>query len=403
MIVVGGTYWERVAFPEDRRLRGSGLRAAMALRRMGVRLVSAVEEGGREKAEFAAGSFGLDVEWVKRTSPVGFSYFVPLAAPLIDGREARLVDAPGEVADDLVLVFGMLEAPIGSVPVSADVLVVDPQRPRDATRLDLSNLKHGRLAVVANAAETRALSGHADGDLADAAEDLRGMHDAEVVVVKNGARGALVVTADGRAAVGPHPTGSVWPLGSGDVFAAAFAHAWGRRNADPVEAARAASAAVSLWCADRYAESALDDKPTAAVGELEPVGEDPRVYLAGPFFDLGQRWLVELVRDAAVGLGADVFSPLHDVGPGGEEVAAEDIRGLRGCGSLLVLLDGADPGTMFEAGYATRMGLPVVGYADRSYDESVKMPRGTGAEIHDDLSTAVYRAIWAAMGMEMGE
>lgn len=401
MIVVGGTYWEHVATPADRRLRGSGLRAAMVLRRLGVRLVTAVDDGGRENAEFAAGSFSLDVEWLGRTSPIGFNYFTPLSAPLIDGREARLVGAPGQVADDVVLVFGMLEAPIGAIPVSTETLVVDPQRPRDATRLDLSDLKYGRLAVVANASETRALSGRADGNLADAAEDLRAMHGAEAVVVKNGARGALVVTAEGVATVGPHPTPSVWPLGSGDVFAAAFAHAWGRRGADPLQAARLASMAVSRWCLDRDGEPALDDQNAATTGELHPVDDDPTVYLAGPFFDLGQRWLVELVRDAVIGLGAHVFSPLHDVGPGEDEVAEADIAGLETCGSLLALLDGADPGTMFEVGYATRDRIPVIGYAERSDDEAVKMARGTGAEIHSDLSTAVYRAIWASMGMTL--
>lgn len=402
MKVVGGTYWERVASPDDRRLRGSGLRAAAALRAIGVDLVSAIEPGGRAAAETVAGTFGLDVTWLERSSHVAFSYFTPLAAPLIDGRESRVVAAGDSVVDDVVLVFGMLEAPIGSIAVTADTLVIDPQRPRDTTRLDLANLQHRRLAVVANAAETRALAGHQGGDLADVAEALRASVNADVVVVKNGARGALVVSADARAAVGPHPTSSVWPLGSGDVFAAAFAHSWGRLGIDPVDAARAASAAVSVWCADRDAETALDDHPTALSPELQPVDADPRLYLAGPFFDLGQRWLVGLIRDAARGLGASVFSPFHDVGRGGDEVAAADIAGLEGCRSLLALLDGADPGTMFEAGYATRMTIPVVGYAENSDDESVKMPRGTGAEIHDDLSTAVYRAAWAAMGLELG-
>jgi nucleoside 2-deoxyribosyltransferase len=87
------------------------------------------------------------------------------------------------------------------------------------------------------------------------------------------------------------------------------------------------------------------------------------------------------------------------VGGGGPEVAAKDIEGLERSSAVLALLDGADAGTMFEAGYATARGIPVVGYAERRDTEGWKMLGGTGAEIHTDLSTAAYRTIWYAMGM----
>ena len=65
--------------------------------------------------------------------------------------------------------------------------------------------------------------------------------------------------------------------------------------------------------------------------------------------------------------------------------------------ALLALLDGNDPGTVFEAGWARAQGVPVVGFTRHPAAEGVKMLRGTAAEVHDDLSTAVYRAIWAGM------
>ena len=56
---------------------------------------------------------------------------------------------------------------------------------------------------------------------------------------------------------------------------------------------------------------------------------------------------------------------------------------------------------MFEVGYATDRRCPVVGYAQSTNVEGRKLLEGTGAEVHADLSTAVYRAVWAAMGMPL--
>jgi hypothetical protein len=40
-----------------------------------------------------------------------------------------------------------------------------------------------------------------------------------------------------------------------------------------------------------------------------------------------------------------------------------------------------------------------VGYTEQPNPEASKMLLGTGAELHEDISTAIYRSIWAAMGM----
>jgi hypothetical protein len=186
------------------------------------------------------------------------------------------------------------------------------------------------------------------------------------------------------------------------VFAAAFAWAWAVQGQAPVDAARFASRSVAFW-----AQSPLEEPPLSAtagedLGEL-PLGARPRVYLAGPFFDLGQHWVTSLAYQALVGVGAEVFSPLHDVGRGDRSVAKADLAGLEGSAAVLALLDGADPGTLFELGYATHHGLPIIGYAQHFDDEDTKMLVGTGAELHQDLSTAVYRCVWAAMGMRLKE
>jgi nucleoside 2-deoxyribosyltransferase len=165
-----------------------------------------------------------------------------------------------------------------------------------------------------------------------------------------------------------------------------------------------ATVPTAYWCSHRDRDVRVGEVPgkPAPLVELDPQAQ-ATVYLAAPFFNLSQRWLVELVRDSVLHLGALVFSPFHDVGVGAEEVARRDLTGLDLSTSLLALLDGVDAGTMFEAGYATHRNLPVIGYAESADPEGSKMLQGTGAELHQDLSTAVYRAVWAGMGMPLAK
>jgi ATP-dependent protease HslVU (ClpYQ) peptidase subunit len=399
MIVVGGTYREECANPLTRLLRGSGLRAAAALNSSEIHatLYSAIEEAAADEAKYVAGGLEVEDSWHARTESVRFGYFTPLSAPTIDGRLSKL--AGSLVADDsTVLVFGMVEASEGQIRVGSRSLILDPQQPRDLVELDMSGLACDQLAIVANAAETVALGG--GNTIREAADKLRDRYKADVVVTKRAAMGCLVTTEGSQIAVGPFPTHRVWPIGSGDIFAAAFALFWGELRATPEEAARAASLWTAHWCAnpDRDLRIEGDPKQHGVLVELDP-GPQPNTYLAGPFFNLSQRWLVELVRESLLHLGATTFSPFHDVGRGGSDVARQDLEGLEESTSMLALLDGADAGTLFEAGYATAKRIPVVGYAENPDPEGWKMLEGTGAELHQDLTTAAYRAIWAGMGM----
>jgi hypothetical protein len=391
--VVGGVYEEHCVEPDYHELLGSGLRAATALRAVAdVDLHCALSEADRDAARAMCGAVGINLHHVARDEPVGFRYFTPMSAPLIDGANAT--SEALHVDGDTVLAFGMVEA----VPmITARTLVYDPQRPRDLTALDLGNVRADRIVIVANRAETLALGG--DNNIGGAAANLLDQGVA-VVVTKLAAAGALVNTVEGQVRVGPKPTTSVWPLGSGDAFAAGLAWAYAQNPDDPVGAARVGSSVASACCGrghpnvDRDAFEAPDAAP-----ELD--FDAAQVYLAAPFFDLADRWLVELAYEALQSLGAAVFSPLHDVGVGGKEVAQADLEGLAGCGAVLALLDGLDPGTVFEAGWAARGGIPLIGFARRSDDDQLKMLVGTGAEIHSDFSTAVYRAVWAAGGMPL--
>jgi hypothetical protein len=121
-----------------------------------------------------------------------------------------------------------------------------------------------------------------------------------------------------------------------------------------VEAADRASRGTSCYVESQVFPNRKDLKRR----DLRPLRRLPRnkqkqVYLAGPFFNLPQRWMIEEFRESLVEAGVRVFSPLHAVGRGGaDQVYDADMKGLRKSGVVLACVDGLDPGTIYEVGYA---------------------------------------------------
>jgi hypothetical protein len=370
---------------------GSGLRAAAALSKLAgsVHLITAIDESSLAAARIVAAAHRIELEIVPRDEPVSFSYFTPLSSPNIGGRTARL-DAPIRAADEVALVFGMVET--GEIAIEANVLVFDPQRPRELAGLALAGLKWKRLALILNRGEAAALTGGQSPR--DAARTLAERHGAEVVVVKCAAQGALVFSDGAIDEVGAFITPCVFPVGSGDAFAAGFTWAWATQGMPAMRAARVGSLAAATWCATETLplELRVGDLRTEFI-EIKP--RPVQVYIAAPFFTLGQQWVVELCRGNMIAMGVQVFSPLHDVGTDGELIAAKDLEGLEKSNAVMAVLDGADPGTWFEVGWARRAGKPVVGYCDPKNDQDLKMALGSDVEVVRDLSSAVYRAVWA--------
>lgn len=404
MIIAGGTYDETVVTPDSRDLMGSGMRAAAALRSRDVRpqLATALDEEVADEAELVAGALGVELGAVlRRSERVGFRYATPVSAPAVNGPNA-FVRERGELEDTTVLMFGLVEAPDGAFDVAAETLVLDPQKPRDTGPLATEHIRSRDLIVVANDTEIRKLGGNVDSAVA-AGRLLEQNPKVTAVVTKRGAVGSVVTRRAGgdivQDLVGAHLTRSVWPIGSGDTFSAGLAHALDS-GADIVQAARVGSAAAGHWCSTRdpalprqLLDGDLSDAPPTIGG---PGG---RVYLAGPFFTVAERWLIDTVRDQLISLGVDVWSPVHEVGPGGDEVAQADLDGLGISDAVLAILDHSDPGTVFEVGWAVRRGIPVIGFGTAFDREGAKMMTGTAVEMHRDLSTACYRAAWASMGM----
>lgn len=394
ILIAGGVYRERCIWPEWKQTMGSGGRAAAALASFGHPVALIAYATDEVAAEFApqAALDETDFEHVPSSAPILFDYVHGMSIPRISPDPVLIKrEQPVAATGALVLRFGMLE---GAAVVDADTCVYDPQSAFRPESFKENGSKAKRLAIVANRSEVLRLAGGSDP--VAAAQQLLRAEGAEVVVVKSGSRGALVITAAAQARVPAYQTERVWPIGSGDVFAAGFAEWWGIQGLPPEEAASLASRAT----ADYVETAGLPINP-ALRGEsesrLEVVGRELKVYLAGPFFNVAQRWLVDDVRRCLLEMGMEVFSPVHDVGRGpADAVAPLDIAALRDCDAVFALVDGLDSGTIFEAGFARSLGKPVFGLSQSTGEEELKMLVGTGCVLRDDLVTALHHLHWRA-------
>jgi len=395
MIVVGGTYREICREPAIDYLYGSGLRAAFAISRgcKQLEFVSIVDVAEKKEVEAMARSFRFTAKLQERTYPIQFHYEVPISPPRIIPANPIII-APEKIvcSGKVMLVFGVLEA---VSEIHAKRLVLDPQGLKPLTEQVIWSADH--VAIVGNKSEIQRMStGSVDLSIEQHAENVRKKFKADVVVVKCGAFGAIVIDSSEVSRIGVFPTSKVNPLGSGDVFSAVFAYYWAERGIQASEAARLASKATSAWVSkEPFQVINREGNIVSPDSSNEIYAESVSVYIAAPFFTIAERWLVELCRNTLKNLGAKVFSPLNDVGWGPpESVAPADLEGLKQSDSVLALLDGLDSGTVYELGYATSKGIPVVGLSSDKRSVDLTMIVGQGARIYEDLSTAVYNAIW---------
>ena len=392
LTVVGGLYRERCLWPEWNRLLGSGGRAAAALvghvDDITFRTYASPTTTETFRPEAEIDDLHFHPEPVNQL--VAFDYVHSLSTPAIAPPLGHIPTAePIDTRAEVVLRFGMLE---GTGRVEAERCVYDPQSAFAPQPFRKNDSRATTLAIVGNRQEIREL-GRSD-DFSHASARL--LEDgAEVVVVKSGAQGARVFTAADTVHVPAYRSDIVWTLGSGDIFAAIFAARWGVHGDSAEGAARLASAAVAVYANDRElpippAESLPGDaSPATAVAS--------KVYLAGPFFTVSQRWLLEEVRHGLLSLGCHVFSPLHEIGPGpADEVAPADLAALERCDLVFAILDGLDSGTLFEVGYARAIKKPVYALAQDVPAEQLKMVEGSECRVYHDLVTALHHTVWRA-------
>jgi nucleoside 2-deoxyribosyltransferase len=392
--IVGGVYHESCIWPIWDQVYGSGGRAAASVVAHVdlVKLTTYARPETAERFRPYADGYGFGFEPITCEQSVSFNYFHNLSVPTIYPNPSRIrQNTPITLSEHTVLRFGMME---GTAIIQADRCVYDPQSAFTPEPFEKNGSRAEHLAVVANRGEIAALSGVLDPIGGAQALLLKGT---EVVVVKAGAQGAFVVEPSGVTHITAFQTDRVWTIGSGDVFAAVFAAQWAVHE---MEASRAA--AIASYAVAAYVESmALPvPTPTTLLSSARKVATASRhrVYIASPFFSLGQRWVVDEARRCLGELGLNVFSPVHDIGPGpAKDVAPSDLKALDECDIVFAILDGNDPGTLFELGYAKApkaRGIPVYALAQSVSEEDLKMVVGSGCRVYDDFVTALHHAAW---------
>lgn len=398
--VVGGVYFEYCVRPYWDSLYGSAGRAAIGLANIGdeVRLHSyfTPASSSQFRADFALVP-NLTLAETAVADNIRFRYMHDSSRPDIL-RPAGARGADIKVKADTVVRFGTLE---GEGIVDADWAVYDPQNMGVAEPFSRNGSKANHLALVLNSYEAQAMAKAFGKPPAECAQIIADQQTAEVVVIKMGAAGALVWSQGKSETVPAYRTTNVWKIGSGDCFVAYFAHAWMQERRSPKEAAAFASRATAFYCETRQLPTAADlanfNPPEVGVTEAFRQGTKRQVYLAGPFFDLSQLWMVEEARRNLRESGLKVFSPYHDIGLGrAADVVEQDLEGIRQSDLVFAIADGLDAGTIYEIGYARAIGKAVVIYSERESEEALKMAEGSGCVICRNYTTALYSALWEA-------
>ncbi|WP_161494844.1 carbohydrate kinase family protein [Bradyrhizobium canariense] len=264
--------------------------------------------------------------------------------------------------------FGFME---GDAIVDAEQAVYDPQS-WAPTHFRGNGSRAERLAIVLNQAELRELGRSTDMD--KAAQHVLREDRAEVVIVKCGARGAWIYGSDTKPQFVPaFRSKRVFKIGTGDIFSAVFAYHWCERGQTALEAATAASQAVSV-----YAET---KSFAIACSQREPVQSiNSKIAVASFGTTLADHWLREEARSALLGLGTE----LVDVPTGVSKRVLE-------ADAVLILADGNRQSALTFAKGLKSTGLPIVAFSQKS---DVSRLASQGIFVTDDFATAIYSTIW---------
>jgi len=393
--IIGGSYYEYCYDPQWNELYGSGLRAAVALsqKKVPLRLHTYADTQTSEIIKVIAAHLGIELMCTNSAKAIEFKYQHPLATPTIYPSVAEIIKpSPIKIStDQKILCYGMLE---GNALISGCEVVYDPQSPGSPISFWQNGSNAEKLVLVLNYREASTLA-HTN-DIQDIVSYLFDHEKMYTGIIKNGPEGAIAINHERKTSHIPaYITDRVWTIGSGDIFTSHFAHHYLIQGIELEEAACLASKETA-WYANNSTlpiPLSLDDWNPSTI--IRKNYQQKKVYLAGPFFTMSDRWLINEFRDALLSMNIMVFSPLHDVGIGTfEEVVAPDLKGLEESDIVLAIVNGLDSGTLFEIGYAKALGKPVIAFSEEDCEKSLTMLYGTNCKILNDFTTTIYHLIW---------
>lgn len=396
--IIGGFYKELCLYPEWDYNYGSGGRASAVVASLGAEVCfhTYVHRNKEKEFKYFSKTFGIKSNIIFSSEIINFEYYHALSAPNIHTL-SNIIETQDvmSIKEDIVICYGMMESlnPI----INANYLVFDPQSENKPSLITDNGSTYNHLSIVMNVEEAKRFTKKENIDLI--AKDLfKKIDRLEVLILKDGPFGAYLFYDDKYYHIDAYETENVFKIGSGDVFVAVFGYLWAKEKLGPVIAAQKASLATALYCNNQVLQ--IERKDLENLDLFKKVGIDKakfdkKIYLAGPFFTMADRWLIEEAKFQLEKFGANVFSPLHDVGYGKPDtVAKEDLKGVDESDILYAVLNDYDPGTIFEVGYAISKGIPVVIFIENKTPINMTMFEGSGCIIESDFATSIYKVIW---------
>ena len=397
--IIGGTYTENCNIPcINQQLFGSGLRALALFheldpnRKVCFKTCCSSQKEKLVRAFHSRANTRIDVT---ENVDVQFFYEHPFRVSEIYPRTDTLAENKKtiEAEGENILLYGMMES---NVKVHGNIVIYDPQTANEQYLFSRTGSNANKLIYVLNSHEAKMLSGKET--IVEQRDFFFDKENCHALIIKNGANGANLFRgkSDEGTVIPVYKTDRVWSIGTGDIFTAYFA-LMVFDGADLHKAALNASMAVACYSQNGNIEGMSEMMKAFNFSPVIPQKQG-QIYLAGPFFSVAQLWLVGEFYKALKSEGIKVFSPLHDVGIGNaEEVTDKDVEGLNQSDVVLAIVDGLDSGTLFECGYAVAKGKKVVAFVQNESEKAIQMLKGTGCDIEEDFTTAVYKSIWYAI------
>lgn len=195
--IVGAVYTELCLEPQWIEIYGSGGRAAAALSKLNekVLLNTYAAQKMLRSVELLANGYEFELKTLPHEQTINFDYYHCLSTPRISPPINLIKQAPPHsISSENVLRFGFLE---GDAIVQGEKVVYDPQNAYSPKLFGENGSTAERLAIVANFGECLKMAGeqpsaHIDPQVLG--KRLIERENAEVVVVKQGSLGAIVVS-----------------------------------------------------------------------------------------------------------------------------------------------------------------------------------------------------------------
>ncbi len=398
--IIGGFYKELCLYPEWDYHFGSGGRAAAILSKFDEKICfhSYVHKSREREFKYFSNIYNIDINLLPSTEVINFEYYHALSAPNIHTLNNPIkIQKETIVTEDIVICYGMMEAP--NPKLNADYVVFDPQSESNPSMIFDNGSKINHLALILNAEEGKRFT--SENNIENIAQAFfKKTNNLEVLILKDGPFGAHLFYNNMYYYIDAYQTNNVFKIGSGDVFVAIFGYLWAKDKLNPVEAAEKASIATAMYCENKIFQ--IDKNSLFKNNNLKKINIDKEkfnkaIYLAGPFFTMADRWLIEEAKFQLEKFNANVFSPLHDVGYGKSDfIVKEDLKGIDKADILYAVLNDYDPGTIFEIGYAISKNIPVVIFIENKIQINMTMFEGSGCIIENDFTTSIYKVIWEA-------